>query len=217
MSLFILTGQNSVANDYLAELRDKSIQQDSMRFRKNMKRIGSILAYEISRNLNYKKKPVNTILGEIRASVIRTQPYLITILRAGLPFYEGFIDYFDRADSGFIGSFRTQYDENMHFDIKMGYKAIGDISDREVIIIDPMLATGRSVLKVLDYLAETGKPKMIHIASLIAAEPGYKFLNKSINQPVQFWFGDMDPELNEKSYIVPGLGDAGDLCYGEKK
>ena len=216
MELFLLSAFNSVANNFVAELRDINIQGDGMRFRKNMERIGEILAYEISKDLEYKKVEVKTPLGESTVSKIREDPYLITIMRAGIPFYQGFLNYFETSDSGFIGAFRSDYDQNKQFDIDMGYMAIGDIRGKEIILIDPMLATGKSVIKAVDQIVQYGIPKKFHIAALIASRTGYEYVRENMSVPAKFWIAAMDDKLNDNSYIVPGLGDAGDLSYGKK-
>ena len=156
MSLFLLTDTNSIANTYIAELRDSDIQTDSMRFRRNMERLGEILAYELSKHLDFKKVNIQTPLGISRMSVIDKDPYLITIMRAGVPFFQGFLNFFDKADCGFIGAYRSDYDGNNQFDIDLEYMAVGNISEREIIIIDPMLATGRSIVKSLNQLLKKG-------------------------------------------------------------
>lgn len=216
MSLFLLTDTNSVANTFIAELRDSNIQTDSMRFRRNMERLGEILAYELSKHLDYKNVNIQSPLGISRMSIIDEDPYLITIMRAGIPFLQGFLNFFDKADCGFIGAYRSDYDGNNRFDIDLEYLAVGDISEREIIIIDPMLATGRSVVKSINQLLNKGNPKKIHIVSLIASRQGYEYVKNNVKMSPEFWIADMDDQLNSKSYIVPGMGDAGDLSFGKK-
>lgn len=216
MEIFLLSEFNSLANNYLAELRDVNIQTDSMRFRKNMERLGEILAYEISKDLGYKTVKIKTPLGESKTSLISDSPYLITIMRAGIPFYQGFLNFFEKSESGFIGAFRSEYDENQNFNIDMGYMALGDISGKEVILLDPMLATGKSIIKAIDQLLKKGLPKKIHIVALIASKQGFEYVKNNISVSSKIWIGAMDKDLDDKSYIVPGLGDAGDLSYGKK-
>lgn len=216
MELFLLSEFNSLANNYIAELRDIDIQKDSMRFRQNMERIGEILAYEISKDLEYEKIELKTSLGKSNLSVIKESPYLITIMRAGIPFYQGFLNFFDKSESGFIGAFRSEPDEKNQFNIDMDYIAVGEIKGKEVILIDPMLATGKSVIKAVNRLLKKGTPKVIHIVALIASRQGYEYVKKNISVTSKIWIAAMDEKLNDKSYIVPGLGDAGDLCYGKK-
>jgi len=216
VELFLLSEFNSLANNYIAELRDINIQKDSMRFRQNMERIGEILAYEISKDLEYDMTRINSPLGESKISVIHESPYLITIMRAGIPFYQGFLNFFEKSESGFIGAFRSDFDEKDQFDIDMGYMAVGDIHGKEVILVDPMLATGKSIIKAINHLLKKGMPKVIHIVALIASRQGFEYVKKNVSVSSKIWIAAMDEKLNDKSYIVPGLGDAGDLCYGKK-
>jgi uracil phosphoribosyltransferase len=181
-----------------------------------MERIGEILAYEISKELEYTEVEIKTPLGESKTSLISKSPYLITIMRAGIPFYQGFLNFFERSESGFIGAFRSEYDENQHFDIDMGYIALGDIHDRELILVDPMLATGKSIVKAINQLLKKGSPKMIHIVALIASKQGFEYVKNNVSVSSKIWIAAMDEDLNDKSYIVPGIGDAGDLCFGKK-
>ena len=216
MSLHILTKQNSVVNNFIAELRDKKIQEDGLRFRWNLEKTGEILAYEISKKFEYEKRLIETPLGTSEMKIMKQFPYIITILRAGIPFYKGFINIFNHSESGFIGAYRSNHKNNQQFEIEMGYTAIGDVNDKAVILVDPMIATGKSVLKAIDYILNYGQPSRIYIAALIGAWEGYHYLAKNIKIPVEFWFGDIDEHLDDKSYIIPGLGDAGDLSFGKK-
>lgn len=216
VEIFLLSEFNSIANNYLAELRDVNIQTDGMRFRENMERMGEIFAYEISKDLEYKEVEIKTPLGKSKTSLISKFPYLITIMRAGIPFYQGFLNFFEKSESGFIGAFRSDYDENQHFDIDMGYMAVGDIQGKEVILVDPMLATGKSIVKAITRLLKKGLPKKVHIVALIASKQGFEYVENNISVSSKVWIGAMDEDLNDKSFIVPGLGDAGDLCYGKK-
>jgi uracil phosphoribosyltransferase len=216
LSLHILTEQNSIVNNFIAELRDKRLQKDGMRFRWNMERTGEIMAYEISKHFEYEQKSIETQLGTSNMALVKDAPYIITILRAGIPFYKGFINIFDQSESGFIGAFRSDQDENNQFEIEMGYTAIGDVNNKKVILVDPMVATGKSILKAANYIMKYGQPAKMYVAALIGAREGYEYLKNNLKMPVEYWFGDLDDELNDKSYIVPGLGDAGDLCFGEK-
>jgi uracil phosphoribosyltransferase len=181
-----------------------------------MERIAEILAYELSKSLEYKEVHIQTPLAATTASVLKTSPYLITIMRAGIPFFQGFLNFFDEADCGFIGAFRSDTDKNNEFEIDMDYMAVGDINAREIILIDPMLATGKSIVKAIENMLNIGKPKKIHIASLIASRQGYEYVKNNTNFNTQFWVADMDDQLNDRSFIVPGLGDAGDLSFGKK-
>ena len=216
LSIHILTDQNSIVNNLIAELRDKNIQKDAFRFRWNMEKIGELLAYEISKHLEYENIQIDTPLGTSRMRITKSAPYIIAILRAAIPFFNGFISIFNRSESGFIGAARSDQDENFKFEIEMGYTAIGDVNNKEVVLVDPMIATGKSILKAVDYIMKFGRPSRIFIAAIIGAKSGYNFLRENLKTPVEYWFGDIDNELNDKSYIIPGLGDAGDLCFGKK-
>jgi uracil phosphoribosyltransferase len=213
--MFVLNQQNSIASQFLSDLRNTHTQHDRMRFRKNMERLGEILAYEVSKSLSFQLDKVNTPLAEMTVARLSSQPVLVGVLRAALPFYQGFLNYFDNSDSGFIGAYRKP-EEADEVEIDFLYKAAPSIEGKEVILIDPMLATGKSVLASIEHLLENGQPKIIHIASVIAAPEGIDYLKQNINVPYRFWIGALDQKLNEKSYIVPGLGDAGDLCFGDK-
>lgn len=213
MTLFNLSLTNSVANQFMHELRDREIQKDRMRFRKNLERLGEIMAYEVSKRLDYKEEVVTTSLGSKAISILREQPVLITILRAGLPFHQGFLNFFDRADCGFIGAYRKEEGE---ISVQLDYVACPSLEGKEVILIDPMLATGKSLVKALSDLLTKGTPRHLHIASVVSAPAGLDYINKNINLPYSVWVCAEDESLNPNFYIVPGLGDAGDLSYGEK-
>jgi len=218
LSLHILTKQNSVVNNFIAELRDKKIQEDGLRFRWNLEKTGEILAYEISKKFDYEKMLIKTPLGTSEMEIMKQFPYIITILRAGIPFFKGFINIFNHAESGFIGAYRSNQDHNKkhQFEIEMGYTAIGNVNNKPVILVDPMVATGKSILKAVEYIMNYGQPSRLYIAALIGAWEGYHYLAKNIKIPVEFWFGDIDEHLDDKSYIIPGLGDVGDLSFGKK-
>jgi len=211
---YILNQQQSIANQLLHDLRERDIQRDPMRFRTNMERLGSILAYEISKSLAYQETTVETPLGMATIPVLKEQPVLITVLRAGIPFFLGFQQLFDRAECGFIGAFREEGDHQIT--IQLNYLATPSIDGRVVIIIDPMLATGKSFVKAVDALKRNGIPAHIHIAALVAAPEGVAYIQKHLDVPFSIWTCALDQGLNEYAYIVPGLGDAGDLCYGTK-
>ena len=214
MEAFVLDEQATVANRFLAELRDENIQQDPMRFRKNLERLGEIMAYEISSTLSYSDKTIKTSLGEKQMLVPDEQPVLISIMRAGLPYFQGFLNYFDKADSGFIGAYRKE--DAAMLSIELGYVTAPSLAGRTLILIDPMLATGQSILRAINALESKGKPKQLHICSVVAAPEGIKYLKEHLKIPFMLWTCSVDEKLNEQHYIVPGLGDAGDLCYGEK-
>jgi uracil phosphoribosyltransferase len=212
--LTILNKQPSIANHYLLELRDQSIQQDRERFRRNIERLGELMAYEISRKLNYQSKRVQTPLGTSEVEVLTEKPVLITVLRAGLPYFNGFQNYFGQSDCGFIGAYRKESTTDLT--IKLDYLATPTLEGRTVILIDPMLATGQSVVKSVTALLAHGKPSRMHVAALVAAPEGVEYLNKHLNVQFDIWTWTLDEKLNDQFYIVPGLGDAGDLSYGEK-
>lgn len=214
--MFVLNEVNSIAHQFLCEIREVHVQKDAMRFRKNMERLGEILAYEVSKTLLYEEKKISTPLGEVKIPMLKDQPVLISVLRAGLPFFQGFLNFFDKAESGFIGAYRNPHDINYNFDIALNYIAAPEIKNRTIIIIDPMLATGSSLVKVIHELIATGTPHHIHIVSAIAAPEGVRYLKENVQNPYSLWTGAIDEKLNSKSYIVPGLGDAGDLSFGSK-
>lgn len=209
-----LADQHSVANRFLAELRNVELQKDRLRFRRNLERIGEILAYEISKTLTYEPTEVETPLGVAAVPLPTDRVVLATILRAGLPFHQGMLHYFDHADNAFISAYRRQHKDGS-FDIQLEYVSCGDLNDTVLILADPMLATGASVCLALKHLERHGKPKAIHIASVIASTAGVEAVQRQYPQ-AQLWLGAIDEELTAKAYIVPGLGDAGDLAYGDK-
>lgn len=211
----ILTKENSIANHYLVELRDINIQKDRMRFRRNLERLGEIIAYEISKTLDYQPLTVQTPLGTASHSVLLEQPVLATIIRAGLPFHQGMLNVFDHADSAFLAAYRHTK-KSGEMEVHKKYVNTPNLDDRALIMIDPMLATGQSlVLCCKDLLAEYSI-KELHIAVAIASEEGIQHVRAFLPE-AHLWVGDVDNELTSKSYIVPGLGDAGDLAYGNKE
>ena len=212
--VYNLSEKNSIANQFLLELRDVNKQKDSMRFRKNMERLGNIMAYEISCKLNYHPQIIETPLGETSINAFEKSPVLITVMRAGLAYYQGFLNYFDSSESGFIGAYRNEASDDIT--INLEYLTSPSLSGREIILIDPMLATGRSFIKSVQSLLNHGKPQHIHIASLVSAPEGIKHIQVNMTIPYTIWTFSIDEKLNDKFYIVPGLGDAGDLSYGEK-
>lgn len=212
--IFNLSDHNSIANNFLFELRDTNIQHDQLRFRKNLERLGEIMAYEISKKLSFVTETAVTPLGSKNIEVIKSQPVLVTILRAGLPYFQGFLNFFDRAEAGFIGAYRKEGADNIT--IKLEYLATTSLAKRIVILIDPMLATGRSVVDAVSAMVRNGIPTELHIASLVAAPDGIEYLQQHIKLPFSLWTCAIDEKLNDKFYIVPGLGDAGDLSFGEK-
>lgn len=212
----VIGESNSLFNQYLSEIRDEVIQKDSLRFRKNMERVGEIFAYEISKELSYKQVEVTTSLGIAKIQVLEDQPVLATILRAGLPLHQGLLNCFDKAENCFISAYR-KYDPNGDFHIDFQYIASPLLDNKVVILSDPMLATGSSMEVGYHALLEKGEPKHIHLVSLIASRQGLDYvLEKLPSDLVTLWIGAIDPDLTPKSYIVPGLGDAGDLAFGSK-
>ena len=214
--MFILSDHNSIANQYLAEIRDTEIQKDRWRFRKNMEHLGLLMAYEMSKDLLYKNQTVKTPLGVSNINLLAEQPILMPILRAAIPFYQGILNIFDKADSGFIGAYRKVLNNNHDFDINTDYMALPDVSGRHVVLIDPMLASGKSIVKTMEDLAQYGKPSRVDIMVVIAAPEGIAFVKNNLSMDYSLWVGAVDERLDEKSYIIPGLGDAGDLAFGEK-
>ena len=205
---------NTILNQFVAEIRDVNIQSDRLRFRRNMERIGEIFAYEISKHLDYEKRKVETPLGVSKCVLPKDRIVLTTILRAGLPLHNGLLSYLDQADNGFISAYRKHHKDGT-FDISMQYITCPDINDAVVVISDPMLATGASLKKAIESILEYGKPKHIHIAVAIASSTGLSYINR-IFPNISIWVAAEDEELTAKSYIVPGLGDAGDLAFGAK-
>ncbi|HOR60958.1 MAG TPA: uracil phosphoribosyltransferase [Bacteroidales bacterium] len=216
MKLNILGGRGSLLDQFVAEIRDYQIQQDRMRFRTNLMRVGEIMAYEISKNLEFVDEEVTTSLGIATVPTLKQQPVISTILRAGLPFHQGFVNYFDHADNAFVAGYR-KYNKNGTFEIKIDYITAPSIEDRVVIINDPMLASGGSIELAYKGLLNFGKPKHVHVATVIASKDGLDYVDKILpNNMITVWTAAVDDELTVKSYIVPGLGDAGDLAFGPK-
>lgn len=208
--------QNSILNQFVAEMRDSVIQSDSMRFRKNMERIGEIFAYEISKTLSYKNREIITPLGVSEMALPDEQPVLATILRAGLPFHNGFLNFFDKSSNAFISAFRKHHKDGK-FTIQMEYISCPSLEDKTLIITDPMMATGSSVVLTYKELQSKGKPKHTHIVTIIACSQGIEYIKKHLSREnITIWAAAIDSELTAQAYIVPGLGDAGDLAYGEK-
>ncbi len=209
---------DSVFNQYMAELRDAVIQQDRMRFRRNLERIGEVMAYEISKAFEYDDEEVTTPLGIKQIRTMHEQPVIATILRAGLPFHNGMLSMFDQADSAFIAAYR-KYDKNEEdSEIRVEYFSSPDIEDRILIVCDPLLATGESIVKTLNGLMEDMMPKEVHIAVAVASQDGLDYVERTMSRlPVTIWVGSIDEELTARAYVVPGIGDVGDLAYGEKR
>ncbi|RTY95927.1 uracil phosphoribosyltransferase [Flavobacterium sp. GT3R68] len=216
MHIHHLSEANSVLNHFLGQIRNVNIQHDSMRFRRNIERIGEIMAYELSKKLHYQNVDIQTPLGIKPTAEINDQLVLCSILRAGLPLHIGFLNYFDSAENGFISAYRHHPNNDDFFDILVEYKAIPDINNKNLLLIDPMLATGQSIVAVFNKLMENATPKEIHIAVVIAAPEGIALLKEELPDNCHLWIASIDEKLNDKNYIVPGLGDAGDLAYGNK-
>lgn len=210
-----LSEQHSLVSNWVSELRDVNIQGDRMRFRRNLERIGEVAAYEISRLLPYKTVEVPTPLGTHESKLLDAQPVLATILRAGLPLHQGMLNYFDRADNAFISAYRKHHRDGS-FEIKLEYMSCPPLDDRIVIISDPMLATGASIVKTIQYMQDENSPKEIHVVAAIACTTGIEYVRRECGKDIRIWCGDIDDELTAKGYIVPGLGDAGDLAFGTK-
>ncbi|UJP65587.1 uracil phosphoribosyltransferase [Mongoliitalea daihaiensis] len=215
--MFILNTTPSLVNKFLAELRDIDSQKDRMRFRHNLKRLGFLMAYEISKSLTFHEELIQTPLDTTKIQVPENV-VIISVLRAAAPFYDGFLEAFDHAESGFVGAYRIESKEmNDGVDVDYLYQACPSLEGKTVIIVDPMLATGKSFVKTFENLLKNGLPKTVHIASVIAAPEGVALLKQQLqNYSVNLWTCALDSHLNEHSYIVPGLGDAGDLAFGEK-
>ena len=209
--------QDSLFNHLLSEIRDVNIQQDRMRFRRNLERIGEIMAYEISKTMEYEVKEVVTPLGVKEVRVLSEQPVLATILRAGLPFHHGMLNMFDHADNAFIAAYR-KYDKDDDSEIRVEYFSSPDLDGRVLVVCDPLLATGESLVKTIDgLLGDYQEPKHIHIAVAVASLDGLEHVRSRMSRkPVTIWVGSVDDELTARAYVVPGLGDAGDLAFGEK-
>lgn len=207
----------SLVSQYMAELRDREIQKDALRFRRNLERIGEIMAYEISKTLNYRVDAVETPLGKADCHVIDEPIVLGTIFRAGVPFHKGFLDYFDRAQNAFVSAYR-KYKEKENFDVFIEYIASPRLDGKTLIIADPMLATGASMELSYKALLTKGVPAKVHVASVIASQTAIDYVAKTFpDAETTVWVGAIDAKINEHSYIIPGLGDAGDLAYGVKE
>jgi uracil phosphoribosyltransferase len=208
--------KNSIINQFIREIRDVDIQKDSLRFRRNFERMGELFAYEISKKLNYETRSVITPLGEAQVSCLMQYPVLATILRAGLPLHQGLLNIFDKSENAFISAYRVHYLDGS-FDIRVEYTSSPDINNKVLVLSDPMLATGSSLLLAYKSLLEKGEPTHVHIVTLIASLQGVEYIKKNFSsEHATLWVGAIDDELTAQSYIVPGLGDAGDLAFGAK-
>ena len=217
MKVINFSEQNSVINQYMALLRDKAQQKGRMVFRHNIERIGMMMAYELSKTLDYKAKTITTPLGSIDVAVPVDNLVLATVLRAGLPFHQGFLNVFDRADCAFVSAYRMYTNrEHTEVGIHTEYMATPSVKNKTLVIIDPMLATGGSMAAAYEALVKTGRPAAVHICCVIAAPEGVETVRQTVPDDATLWVAAIDPGMNEHKYIVPGIGDCGDLCYGEK-
>ena len=215
MKVHDISKSNSILNTFIAEIRDKNIQQDRMRFRRNIERIGEVLAYEMSKSFDYSTHSIVTPLGNKPTFIIKDDLVICSILRAGIPLHSGFLNYFDNAENAFISAYRkhTSADD---FEIVVEYLAAPSLEGKTLVLVDPMLATGQSMMAVYKSLLKLGTPKNIHIAAVIGAKQGVDFITTAFPEETTLWIATVDEKLNEKGYIVPGLGDAGDLAFGSK-
>lgn len=210
-----LSEQHSLVSNWVSELRDVHVQQDRFRFRKNLEKVAEICAYEISKKLPWVEKEITTPLGVSVSKVLKDQPVVATILRAGLAMHNGLLNYFDKADNAFISAYRKHNPKDGSFEIKLDYISCPEMQNRVVIISDPMLATGSSLVKTIQFIKEVGHPSQIHIVCALGCTVGIEYVRR-VEPQATIWCGDIDDELTAKGYIVPGLGDAGDLAYGVK-
>ena len=215
MIIHNLDKTNSVLNHFIAEIRDHKVQKDAMRFRRNIERIGEILSYELSQELGFKDSIVQTPLGEKKIQLVSDQLVLCSVLRAGLPLHQGILNYFDQIENAFISAYRKHSSDD-EFEIKVEYLASPSLDNKILILADPMLATGSSLAAVHEVLKKMGSIRQVHIVAVIAAEEGIDFVSKHFPENTHLWVATVDQDLNSKGYIVPGLGDAGDLAYGSK-
>jgi len=211
-----LSTSNTILNKFIAEIRNIDKQKDSMRFRKNIERIGEILSYELSKNLTYQNQTITTPLGKKTVPLVDEKMVLCSILRAGLPLHQGILNYFDDIENAFISAYRHHPDNDEKFEIAVEYLASPSLEGKTLILADPMLATGLSMVNVVEVLKSHGTPKQIHIVAVIGAKQGIEYITKHLPENTHLWIATIDDELNNKGYIVPGLGDAGDLAFGSK-
>lgn len=217
MKIINFANTNSLVSQYMAELRDVNVQKDMLRFRLNLERIGNIMAYEISKTVDYETTEIETPLSTAKCNIISEKIVLATIFRAGIPFHKGFLDFFDHSQNAFVSAYRKYIDKD-NFDVFIEYIASPSIDDKTIIIADPMLATGASMELSYQALLTKGNPKHIHVASVIASQQAINYISEKLpREKTTIWVGSIDDEINSHSYIVPSLGDAGDLAYGSKE
>lgn len=216
MKIHNISSKNSVLNTFIAEIRDIDIQKDSMRFRRNIERIGEILSYEMSKAFDYTTKKVQSPLAKASIKLIENNIVLCSILRAGVPLHNGLLNYFDKAENAFISAYRHHLENPETFEIVVEYLACPDLTGKTLVLADPMVATGQSLLATFEALKPFGTPKEIHLVAVIGAQEGINYVEKHFPENTHLWIATIDKTLNDKGYIVPGLGDAGDLAFGEK-
>jgi len=216
MNIHNISLQNSILNNFISEIRSVGIQKDSMRFRRNIERIGEILGYEMSKSLSYKTEPVKTPLGKCTINLPDNDIVLCSILRAGVPLHNGLLNYFDKAENAFISAYRHHKHDPESFEIIVEYLACPNLENKTLVLADPMLATGQSMVATFEALKPFGTPKEVHLISVIGAQEGVNFVEQNFDDNTHLWIAAIDETLNDKGYIIPGLGDAGDLAFGEK-
>lgn len=216
MIIHDFSNTQSVLNQYIHELRAVAVQKDRMRFRKNIERVGEILGYELSKSLDYHTTQATTPLGSTAVALPQQDLVLCSVLRAGLPLHQGLLNRFDTADNAFISAYRTHPEQGDDFEVVVRYFAAPDLSNKTLLLTDPMLATGKTLENVYKALDNHGAPSQIHIVAVIGSRQGVEYISSIFPENTHLWIASIDEELNNKGYIVPGLGDAGDLCYGNK-
>ncbi|RNL83549.1 uracil phosphoribosyltransferase [Sinomicrobium pectinilyticum] len=216
MHIHHIENRNSVLNHFIAQVRDRAVQTDRMRFRRNLERIGEVLGYELSKTLSYAPKSVTTPLGEKEVPLVENEMVICSILRAGLPFHNGLLNYFDHAENAFISAYRHHTGQGDDFEIRVEYLSSPSLDGKTLLLADPMLATGQSFISVYESLKKLGTPAEIHLLAVIGARPGIELVEKHFPSDTHLWIAAIDDKLNDKGYIIPGLGDAGDLAYGSK-
>jgi len=217
MKIHHISENNSILNKFISEIRDVQVQKDAMRFRRNIERIGEIISYELSKELSYNNEKITTPLGIKNIDLFEKDIVICSILRAGLPLHQGILNYFDHAESAFISAYRYHPNNDAEFDIKVEYFASPTLEGKTLILADPMLATGQSLVAVYEAIKRYGTPKKIHLASVIASTDGINFIKDKFDEDTDLWIAAIDDKLNDKGYIIPGLGDAGDLAFGPKQ
>lgn len=216
MHIHHLSAEHSVLNTFISEIRDINIQKDRMRFRRNIERIGEILGYEMSKEFNYTQKNIETPLGHANMHLIENHLVLCSVLRAGIPLHNGLLNYFDTAENAFISAYRHHKENPEDFEIIVEYLACPDLNGKTLVLADPMLATGKSLVSTFEALKPFGTPKEVHLVSVIGSKQGIDYVEKHFNSNTHLWIATIDDTLNKRGYIIPGIGDAGDLAFGQK-